>query len=83
MFGPHILCQPHSKPHWLQVGVVQGLLLGSSIGAFHCALYAAQGTALIYGMWGITTGRYRGGEVVNVLIATLIGAAAAGKVRAA
>lgn len=61
------------------VGVRQGLLAGCIVGATNLVAFCCYALALWYGSTRVIAGKYTGGEVLNVLMAALVGGFALGQ----
>ena len=64
----------------IKVGIQQALVAGVCNGGIHAIVYWTYAVAFIYGAWRVSTGAYTGGDVMNVLVAALVGGFSAGQV---
>ena len=62
-----------------KVGIKQGFFSGLTVGTTNCVAYCGYALAMWYGAQRVADGAYTGGEVVNVLLAALIGGFALGQ----
>jgi hypothetical protein len=69
------------QPAGLQVGQVQGALGGLSVGFMQFVMFNSYALALWYGAQRVAAGAYSGGDVLQVLIASLLGSFSLGLVR--
>lgn len=70
------MCQWH-----VQVGIRQAFYTGLSLGLVHTIVYCTYAVAFYYGAWRVKVGAYTGGDVMNVLVAALLGGFSLGQVR--
>jgi hypothetical protein len=64
-----------------KVGIRTGLIQGLSLGGNNLVEYCTWAGALYYGAWRVATGHYTGGQVLNIMAATLIGGFSLGQVK--
>lgn len=62
------------------MGIQQAMVAGVCNGGIHAIVYWTYAVAFIYGAWRVSTGAYTGGDVMNVLVAALVGGFSAGQV---
>lgn len=63
----------------VQAGIQQSLVAGLCNGGVFAIVYWTYALAFIYGSWRVSTGDYTGGDVMNVLVAALVGGFSAGQ----
>jgi ATP-binding cassette subfamily B (MDR/TAP) protein 1 len=63
-----------------RVGIRQGLVNGLAVGGVPLVVFTTYAIALYYGAWRISTGAYTGGDVINVMVAALLGGFSLGQV---
>ncbi len=56
-----------------QIGKKQGLVGGFAIGMMQFTMFCSYGVALLYGAFRVSQGVYTGGEVLSVVVASLLG----------
>jgi hypothetical protein len=62
------------------MGKRQGLVSGTSFGGMQFVMFCSYAVALFYGAHRVAVGAYSGGDVVNVIIAALLGSFSLGLV---
>ena len=78
--GHAVLCLTDCVHLSLQMGKRQGLVSGTSLGGMQFVMFCSYAVALFYGAHRIAMGAYTGGDVVNVIIAALLGSFSLGLV---
>lgn len=63
----------------IQVGIMQGLLTGLSLGSLNLVLFSAYAASLYYGATRVAAGAMSGGDVLAVMMAALLGAYSLGQ----
>ena len=57
----------------MMAGIRQAWVMGLTFGGFQLIIYGSFAIALVYGAFRVAAGAYTGGDVLNVLIAVLLG----------